>query len=424
MKRTISLTLIAIALIGCTSNTQPPQRTVTPQATETIPISENLSWNVYAPDPDHIWNRVFRQFYSRTAADGREYGLGELDPLLWFDTTYLLNGASHEQAIHILDEFLMTHAENLIDDPLKRAMFQRDLWGVFDWLAFQSDPYPSGRQALETRLTQIIRRIALTRNQILSLPDNYALAVQSKSFPADYQADNPRAAFLPSDLLDPDGPDSAWVPMGREGGPIAMSHTDGIPFFGRSVFLVFVRSPAGRTATLDFIQSLNTDPHPILMPGSDVALVRRMLLIDEQGDLVLSPLIETIQIRHFNPEQIFYEFELDRTRLLNGYPDAFNLKTNLFMLFFSHGDVFEGDHGPELRAKIPDVCKACHMNVPVVLDGGNIQSILSYSRANFPLPDNQRPILFATTRMDEAQTIINWKLKHHTWKSLKTLWNQ
>ena len=421
MKKTVSLTLIAIALIGCTNNTQPPQITATPQATETIPISENPSWNVYAPDPDHIWNRIFRQFYRRTTADGKEYGLGELDPLLWFDTTYLLNGVSHQRAIRVLEEFLTTQAETLIDDPLKRAMFQRDLWAVFDWLAFQSDPYPSQRQAIETRLAQIIKRVALTKGQILSLPDNYALAVQSNAFPGNYQADNPKAAFLPYDLLEPD---SAWVPVGREGGPIAMAHTSEFPFFGRSVFLVFVRSPNGRTATLDFIRSLNTDPHPVLNIGSDVALVRQMLLIDDQGNPVLSSLVETIQIRHFNPEQIFHEFELDRTRLLNGYPDAFNLKTDLFMLFFSQGDMFEGAHGPELRATIPDVCKACHLNVPTVLDGGNIQSILSYSRANFPLPDNQRPVLLATTRMDEAQTVIKWKHNHHTWKSLKTLWNQ
>jgi len=425
MKRTISLTLIAIALIGCTSNTQPPQITATPQATGTIPISENPSWNVYAPDPDHIWNRVFRQFYSRTAADGREYGLGELDPLLWPDTTYLLNGASHEQAIHILDEFLMTHAENLIDDPLKRAMFQRDLWGVFDWLAFQSDPYPSGRQALETRLVRVIKRVALTKDQILSLPDNYALAVQSHAFPTNYEAGNHGAAFLPTDLFQSNG---TWVPTGREGGPVALTHTNEFPFLGRSVFLVFVRSPAGRKATLDFINSLNTDPHPDFKIGSEVALVRRMLLIDDLGNPVLSPLVETIQIRHFSPEQVFLEFELDRRRLLNGDADSLNLKTDLFMLFLSHGDVFESDHGPELQATIPDICKACHLNIPGVLDSGNMQSllqaVLSYSRANFPLPDNQRPILFATTRMDEAQTVINWKLKHHTWKSLKTLWNQ
>lgn len=425
MKQTISLTLIAVVLSSCTSNFPPSQASATTPATKVISISEISLWRIYDPDPDHIWNRVFRQFYRRNASDGKEYGLGELDPLLWPDTTYLLNGVSHQQAIQVLDEFVRTHAEDLIDDLLKRAMFQRDLWVVFDWLASQSDPYPSQRQALEARLAHMIKSVALTNQQILSLPDNYALAVQSNAFPADYQADNPKAAFLPYDLFDPY---SAWVPMGREGGPVAITHTNEFPFFGRSVFLVFVRSPDGRKATLDFIHSLNTDPHPDFKIGSEVALVRRMLLLDDQGNLVLSPLVETIQIRHFSPAQFFHEFELDRTRLLQGDANTLNLKTDLFMLFLSHGDVFQGDHGPELRATIPDICKSCHLNIPGVLDSGNMQSllqaVLSYSRVNFPLPDNQRPVLFATTWMDEAQTVMIWKLSHHTWKSLKNLWKQ
>jgi hypothetical protein len=87
---------MAVAIIGCTSNAHLTQVTATTQATETIPILEKSTWNIYDPDPDHIWNRVFRQFYSRTAIDGKEYGLGELDPLLWPDTTYLLSGASQK----------------------------------------------------------------------------------------------------------------------------------------------------------------------------------------------------------------------------------------------------------------------------------------------------------------------------------------
>jgi hypothetical protein len=420
MLRTFKLTLIALTLFGCANNAQSiPQSTSTVQVTQTISTSEEPTWNVYDPDPNHIWNRVFRQFYRRTAKDGKEYGLGELDPLLWFDTTYLLDGDSHQQAIQVLDKFLARDAENLIDDPLKRAMLQRDLWAVFDWLAFQSDIYPSQRTALKTRLAQIIRRVALTKEQIVSLPDNYALAVQSSVFPGEFQADNFRAAFLPHDLFKPD---SAWVPMGREGGPIAIAHTEGFPFIGRSVFLVFVRAPGGQKATLDFIHSLNVERRPVLATGSSIALVRRMLLIDDEGALVLSPLVETVQIRHFNPEQIFYEFELDRAQLLNRRAVTFKLKTDFFNLFSSHGDMFEFDEIYE--STIPATCKACHVNIPAVSDRGNAQGILSYSRAIFPLPDNRQPVLSATTWTDEAVTVIQWKMNHLTWQSLKSLWNQ
>lgn len=212
--------------------------------------------------------------------------------------------------------------------------------------------------------------------------------------------------------------------MGREGGPIAMTHTEAFPFFGRSVFLVFVRSPNGREATLDFIESLNAETNPVTAIGSDVALVRRMLLIDDQGDLVLSPLVETIQIRHFNPEQHFHEFELDRTLLLQGLDHNLVSNTDFFMLFMSHGDVFANPDIPDLRASIPDMCKACHFEYPPIPNSGNTNSIISYSRQPFSLPDNSQPILFPTTLKGEALTVIKWKRSHATWKSLVALWGQ
>ncbi len=238
MKRNIILALITILLVGCISDLQVPSPsiTVTAQVTEVHPTPKVSLWSVYHPDPDHLWNRVFRQFYRRVALNGAEYGSVELDPLLWQDTTYLLDGTSYQQAIQVLDEFLSAHAENLIRAPLKRAMFQRDLWAVFDWLASQAEPFPVQRQALETRLVQVIKRVALSKEEILSLPDNYGLTVGSNAFPASVQADHPETAFLPSDIF---LPNSAWLPIGREGGPIAMTHTEAFPFYGHSVFLVF-----------------------------------------------------------------------------------------------------------------------------------------------------------------------------------------
>src|ERR1019366_2997865 len=94
---------------------------------------------VYFSDPDHIWNRLFRLFYVRHARDGRQYGGDELDPYLWWQTKYLLSGSSHDEALKLLDEFLGQHSERAITDPLKRALFQRDLLAVNDWLLFPSD---------------------------------------------------------------------------------------------------------------------------------------------------------------------------------------------------------------------------------------------------------------------------------------------
>ena len=423
VKKHIILTMLIISLLGCVTPLQrnQPESTATPKGIQTEPPGSESVWSVYHPDPAHPWNRVFRQLYQRTALSGEEYGAEELDPLLWFDTTYLLTGPSHRHAIQVLDEFLSTHAEHLIREPLLRAMFQRDLWAVFDWLAWQEEPYPVARRALETRLAQIMRRVALSKQEILSLPDNYALVIESKSYPAVADPDSLQIPFLPSDLFQPE---SSWIAMGREGGPVAMTHTEAFPFFGRSAFLVFVRSPGRREATQHFIESLNRDPNPVTPIGSDVALARRMLLIDDRGEILLSPLLETIQVRHFSPAQSFHEFELDRAHLLRGSGGGLALNEDLFMLFMSHGDVFESPDMPDQQAAIPQICKACHSEHPPIPNSGNTGSIISYSRQPFPLPDNEKPVLFATTVMQEAQTIIQWKKNHVTWKTLERLWEQ
>ena len=420
MKKNILLTWMILSLAGCTTPLQriPPEFTITPPTNPMNPAMPGSVWSVYDPDPAHLWNRVFRQLYRRTTAAGQEYGANELDPLLWQDTTHLLEENSHRPAVRVLDEFLASSAESLIRDPLHRAMFQRDLWAVFDWLAAQAQPFPAQRWALKSRLAQIIKRVALSKEEILSLPDNYVLAIESSMYPSEFQAGSPKEAFLPADLFHPQ---SAWVPLGREGGPTAMTHTEAFPFFGRSAFLVFVRSPAGRQATLDFIESLKTESNPFTAIGSDVALVRCMLLIDDQGEMVLSPLVETIQLRHFSPAQSFYEFELDRASLFAGTHGGLLPKTELFMLFMGHGDVFEFP-APELQVGIPKICSACHFEYPRISNSGNTRSIISYSRQPFALGDDERPVLFATTLREEAQSVIDWKRTHRTWRSLAALW--
>jgi hypothetical protein len=121
---------------------------------------------LYDSNPDHLWNRLYRHLYVRIGPAKREIGYDELEPPLWYETMYLLEGQSHQQAVRLLDEFLSTHGEKLIGDPLKRAVFQRDLWVVFDWLAARSDTHKEQRQELQKRLAEVIRRLALTNAEI------------------------------------------------------------------------------------------------------------------------------------------------------------------------------------------------------------------------------------------------------------------
>jgi len=157
---------------------------------------------LFHPDPNHIANRLYGQVHTRVSQNGTEYGFDDLDPLLWVQTRYLLTGPSHKEAVRLLDEFLSTHAETQIPDPVKRAILQRDLWAVFDWAA----PSPNNgdqpaREEIDNRLGPILRRLTLTKEQIKALPDPYVRAIQKKEFPAEYDPARSERAFLPPAAL-------------------------------------------------------------------------------------------------------------------------------------------------------------------------------------------------------------------------------
>jgi hypothetical protein len=398
------------SLTGCGMTQLTPAPELTQEATgqfTSAPFTGD-QWSIYHPDPQHLWNRIFRLFFRRTAGNGQEVGWDALDPLLWPDTT--LETTTYQQAVALFDEFLNKHGEQLIVEPLKRALFQRDLWELFDWLGDQSAQH----QDLQDRIARILPRLALTDEAIQSLPDNYLAAVDSGSFLPGFQQGDPNVGFLPAGLLAPDG---EWVSVGRQGGPIAMTHTEEFPFAGRSVFLILLRVPGNRAAALSFLQALGGEPPPGLPIGLEVVLLRRAVLIDRQGHMVLSPIVESIQVRHFSTTQSFYLFELDRQLLFAGISGGLRLVQQEIPLFRSHGDAFSLGQVDEV--KIPEICFSCHLG-----ESGTegLASLLSYSRARFPLPDNSRPILEVTTAEQEAEKVITGKSQEKSWQTLQTVW--
>src|SRR5689334_6115042 len=59
----------------------------------------------YANEPDHLWNRLHAALFVRTGPDGKVYGIDRLEPLLWSDSTHLLQRPSSERALAVLQEF-------------------------------------------------------------------------------------------------------------------------------------------------------------------------------------------------------------------------------------------------------------------------------------------------------------------------------
>jgi hypothetical protein len=427
---------------------------------------------IYDSDTNHLWNRLNETLFERTAQDGKKYGLDELDILYWNRTTNLLAGVSHQQAISVLDEFINTHGEKLIRDPLKRALLQRDLWELFDWSAV---PFPyfraqfsKERSELQSRLAIVIRRLALTTNEIASLPDNYALTEKNNL------SDLPRGLFQTN---------GDWVNVG-DNNDILTAPTHVATFKGHSLFYVILHLPDGRQAAISYLDKLrlfehvwiyqtnpmfpftitygsdgtnsfpiatNNEPREILTLNPDLpqfptntewALVRRMCVIDTEGRIQPTPITESIQLRRYqnvesnipdprisaNFVQQFFEFELDRrqTGVLHSIGQDEG-EFNALQLFGRGMDPFESSFRNSSREQQPrdsvtlqtkelKTCFECHSS-------RGIFSVKSYTRdLSFP-SSSQRPANLMPLIIEREETdTIDWKQQQFSWGLLQGLW--
>lgn len=397
----------------------------------------------YDPAPEHLWNRLNKVLFIRSGFDGKEYGFDEPDILYWVYTKHLLIEPSRQQALAILDEFINSHGERLIQDPLKRALLQHDLWELFDWAARS---YPQESKELESRLAVVIRRLALTTNDIASLPDNYDQSEQN---------DLPD---LPRGLFETNGD---WVNLSSGfGQEIAPAHDH---YFGAcSPFLVMMRAPGGRQTATNYLNQLDSvdqvwvyytnnpfsseeflnfrDDLPQFPAKTEFVLVRRMCVIDKDGEIVPSPIVQSIQMRRYlaisNPERLvvsnrfiirppqqFFEFRMDRRR--NASLREVGSKETDFLLFDSKGfDGFDGAagarqplqhvtlHGPTILHD----CVTCHA-------AAGIYSVNSYMRLFSPRYI-EPPKLYSADVNAVVKAAVGWKKEQFSWGLLQGLWSQ
>jgi hypothetical protein len=368
------------------------------------PVAKHSRVTLYDPDPNHLWNRLHQALHVRLTEmnnpekeqallpGDQSYLAYELDALLWPNrSTFLRFGEPHKTALAVLDEFLAKDGEKLVKEPIKRAFLQRDLWALFDWTRSWPTDVP-GRD-LRTRLAKAIQRVALSPEEIKALPDNFAAVAATKKLEG-----------FPVDLWDIRGP---WVLIGdvnKNTRTITPVHDS---FFGgRSTFFVFMLAGDGRDKTIQFVKQLNENTKPAQGP---VALVRRTLLIDNQGRIRLTPITETVQIRDYPGEQ---EFKLNRKDFLEGkIKQSIHLVTDddkerPDILFMGYN---KGDHAePILKS-----CHHCH--------GGdlNSRSQIFSERAGLK---RDRPHLIDSTLDDEASKSIRWKSNQFMWGKLQGLW--
>jgi hypothetical protein len=339
----------------------------------------------------------------------------------------LLSGPAYREALSLLDEFLDKKGDELVKEPLKRALLQRDLWTLFDWAADphwaeleQNKQFLNERRELQTRLGRVIARLALSAKEIEQLPDNYAAAVKAQRYPAEFHADRKTAAFLPRDLWDPNGP---WVLLGdSDDGPLAVEHVR--YFGGRFTFLVFLRLPEGRDQTLKYMEQVSDwrkkgpkglEDVPQFPANTQVALVRRTVLLDDRGEIRPTPITEKVQLRILHeptttgqpPVQNFAQFTLRREQLLAGKAgglDAVGDDVRDWDHLSIHGFGIGWKNQPILAS-----CRSCH-NVPGV---GSMQSFARHSL--------QYDGWAITSLGDEERRIGDWKREQDSWKMLEEI---
>ncbi|MBI5758067.1 MAG: hypothetical protein HZA46_06070 [Planctomycetales bacterium] len=406
---------------------------------------------IYDSQADHLWNRLHQSLFVRTTSEGKALGHDVVDPLLWHQTKHLLSGPSHEEALRFLDEFLTRDGDKFVRDPLKRAILQHDLWTVFDWTAYPygwpaaGDEYASARRALQRRLVPAIQRLALSQSAIDSLPDNYMAAVNSKAFPTQADSEHPGTPFLPADLL---APDASWVCVGGPRDvktPVAPAHARF--FSGRSMFLVFLRLPDGRKATLDYLDKLNNFPSPWNLRerrkdgihrlemlnlsqelpqfpvGTQVALLRQMVLITDAGKLAVSPVTESLQLCVFREltrnGQSFSELVLRRSDLFAGKagglrPTESDEPAYVALQFVTgYSDPFETttDKQRSERTTVLKTCASCHPEP-------GIYSVASFTRRHSARPTTGQPMdvtLWPTAVNTEQKKVLEWKQQQFDW---------
>jgi hypothetical protein len=322
-----------------------------------LTAEEPVSVTIYDPDPNALWNRVRASLLSRVSpGDALDLGMTTRKSDYY---KLALPGASNARALAVLQEFGQAALPPNIS-PLHRAIMQRDLLTVFHYavnLRNMSDVAPEFH-ALIRALAKGIRRVALSEAEIRKLPDNYALAA---AMPGAVHAFDPTApkAFLPKDLLADDG---EWIAVrdAQEERSITPEHDQ--VFMSCAVFEVRMRHPLGRKAGLDYLAQLPGQPRilrhemareeagtltltgatgkatqappPVpegeFPPGTAWALIRRSVLATPDGKPVISPLIDTVQVRVYRDvtftgreAQFVFEWEAKPSLTLSG--DGFHL---------------------------------------------------------------------------------------------------
>jgi len=367
----------------------------------TLPAAPDL---IYSTRPDDPWNTIFYFLFSRSLQvrlspdfpegapfvdvgaavqiskqvfERNETGDRAIDPLyptffVGYGGMLVLRDPAYPKFSNSLTAAL---DDNSPRSAIARALMQNDLWGAYDRLFIPL--LPDDEKALGERrkaaldlIARLIRKIALTPEEIGALPDNYSTAALRRSVP---------------NVL---GKDSGWMEV-EWFMPRQHDHQAGY----RKVSRVFLKPAHPPLDKSKFLNSLLDEPtNPISLDG--VALVTQLLLLDAHGNPQPTRFTIEAQARLFDRS---HEGRLKTTvkvseisrRLFMRDPNSGGLvaeeeSTPAYLsdggnYGFAEGQLMPG-HQPEIMEPVQVMlrtrCAACH--------GDDLQQVMTFSIARPP----------------------------------------
>jgi hypothetical protein len=306
-------------------------------------LPKNEPQAIYADDPNDSWNRIFHCLFTRTLKirlsedfpEGAPFkitndfvGRGKKLSARQFERIESGDHAAeplypHEMfrddvsAAQLLSEPRFSEFKSALTDALAeqsirpapaRALMQNDVWAAYDFLArdvsswiLKDAPIPlyHERQAeLRGLLARFIQKLALSTEEIRTLPNNYAQAAVATPLPDLFSTNSPWLEVL-------------WL----------TNRAHDRAAHGRRAARVFVKPAVTPTDKEKFIQSAHDKNFSEKLDA--VALVIQNLLIDQTGKVVPSPITCAVQMRIFKktapeekPTSRLEEYELSRRELL------------------------------------------------------------------------------------------------------------
>jgi len=284
---------------------------------------------IYDRKTGHPWDQAREIFYTHRFPTGEIYEHPHAFAPPWREfVPFAHDAAFHEEVLARLAAVEKLPPAEMEEQPAaRRLIFLGDLWPVFDGFHQALLEVPGDKQAtvkaisrrdeLLRRVAGLMKRLELTEEEVRALPNAFQLVGDKKLYPKSFDPSSPREPFFPVDLLDKDGP---WVNFSREQEPSAggQQHMDFIKH--RSLFTLHLRAPDGRDGGVKFLRDWTKSEGKMLLPsGTMTALLRRALVPTRSGKLLVSPFVESLQLRVVAPDQDQrFKFTLDRAEFLAG----------------------------------------------------------------------------------------------------------